>query len=49
MVRWAIPAIGLRLLEHRRNYEILEERVGYVKMRDEIENIRAVAERKIER
>ena len=61
MVRWAM---GVSLLEHRRNEEILEEakveqiamvmrrrrreRFGHVKRRDETENIRAVAEMKME-
>ena len=61
MVRWAM---GVSLLEHRRNEEILEEVkveaiatvmrrrrlkwVGYVKRRVETENIRAVAEVKME-
>ena len=61
MVRWAM---GVSLLEHRRNEEILEEaRVepiatvmrrrrlewfGHVKRRGETENIRAVAEMKME-
>ena len=50
-------AIGVSLLEHRRNEEILEEAkvepipvegFGPVKRRDETENIRAVAETKME-
>ena len=59
MVRWAI---GVSLLEHRRNEEILEEAsvepiamvmrrlewFGYIKRRDETENIRAVVEMKME-
>ena len=61
MVRWAM---GVSLLEHRRNEEILEEAkveaiatvmrrrrlqwFGHVKRRGETENIRAVAEMKIE-
>ena len=61
MVRWAM---GVSLLEHRRNEEILEEAkveaiatvmrrrrlewFGHVKRRGETENIRAVAEMKME-
>ena len=61
MVRWAM---GVSLLEHWRNEEILEEAKveqiamvmirrmlgwsGYVKRRDETENIRTVVEMKME-
>ena len=61
MVRWAM---GVSLLEHRRNEELLEEAnvepiatvmrrgrlewFGHIKRRDESENIRAVAEMKME-
>ena len=61
MVRWAM---GVSLLEHRKNEEILEEAkvepiatvmrrrrlewFGHVKRRDEKENIRSVAEMKME-
>ena len=55
MVRWAM---GVSLLEHRRNEEILEEATvmrrrrlewfGHIKRRDETENIRAVVEMKME-